>query len=425
MNVESAAQAELIGLAAGRLHTARSRNDQVATDSACGCAMPSTQLDARSKTAAALVEKADSARRHGDAGLHPPADGPAGHLRPSSARLCRDAGARPRPRRAMRASAERVPARLGGARRHLLPDRPAHDCQGARLRPADGELARRRLRSRFRARISGRRLDLRHAPVAARRGDRASGAAPQFGFVKLSDKFTTGSSIMPQKRNPDAAELVRAKVGRIFGALHHATDVMKGLPLPIRRTCRKTRKPTFDALTRPVPGARRHRRHGPRPEPDRGRCAGPPALGYATATDLADWLVRVLEDAVPRGPPRHRLHRRIASPPRRACRSTGCRSPRCRRSSRAFRRGGARRAHRRRLGEEPHQLWRHRSRQCEAAGQALAEAARQGRIASCSGLTRASLEGDSRVCASLRPRMTRREARKLARHSLHSSRSFA
>ena len=54
---------------------------------------------------------------------------------------------------------------------------------------------------------------------------------PQFGFVRLSDKFTTGSSIMPQKRNPDAAELVRAKVGRIAGAFQALLIVMKGLPL--------------------------------------------------------------------------------------------------------------------------------------------------------------------------------------------------
>ena len=67
-------------------------------------------------------------------------------------------------------------------------------------------------------------------------------STPQFGFVRLSDCFSTGSSIMPQKKNPDAAELVRAKTGRVNGHLIGLLTVMKGLPLPIPRTCRKTRK---------------------------------------------------------------------------------------------------------------------------------------------------------------------------------------
>jgi argininosuccinate lyase len=69
-----------------------------------------------------------------------------------------------------------------------------------------------------------------------------SGRRRSFGFVRLSDAFTTGSSIMPQKRNPDAAELVRAKTGRVVGALTALLMVMKGLPLAYPRTCRRTRK---------------------------------------------------------------------------------------------------------------------------------------------------------------------------------------
>ena len=72
-------------------------------------------------------------------------------------------------------AAQRKPAGLGGAGRHVLPDRPAHDGRGARLRPADGQLARRRVGPRLRPGDAGRRRDLRHAPVAAGRGDRASG----------------------------------------------------------------------------------------------------------------------------------------------------------------------------------------------------------------------------------------------------------
>ena len=71
---------------------------------------------------------------------------------------------------------------------------------------------------------------------------------PQFGFVRLSDAFTTGSSIMPQKRNPDAAELVRAKAGRILGALTALTVVMKGLPLTYSKDMQEDKEPVFEAF---------------------------------------------------------------------------------------------------------------------------------------------------------------------------------
>src|SRR6185503_19917124 len=73
-------------------------------------------------------------------------------------------------------------------------------------------------------------------------------ATPQFEFVRLSDKFTTGSSIMPQRRNPDAAELVRAKVGRIAGAFQGLLMVMKGLPLAYSKDMQEDKEATFDAL---------------------------------------------------------------------------------------------------------------------------------------------------------------------------------
>ena len=95
--------------------------------------------------------------RHRDAGLHASADRAAGDLRPSSARLCRDGGARPRPLQGCAQAAQRIAARRRRARRHGVPDRPRHDREGARLRPADGEFARRRLRSRLRAGDARRR----------------------------------------------------------------------------------------------------------------------------------------------------------------------------------------------------------------------------------------------------------------------------
>ena len=119
-------------------------------------------------------------------------------------------------------------------------------------------------------------------------------ATPQFGFVRLSDAFSTGSSIMPQKRNPDAAELVRGKAGRVIGALNGLLIVMKGLPLTYSKDMQEDKEGAFDAiqtlslclaamtgmvqdLTPNLPAMR--------------KAAG---SGYATATDLADWLVRVL-----------------------------------------------------------------------------------------------------------------------------------
>ena len=117
---------------------------------------------------------------------------------------------------------------------------------------------------------------------------------PQFGFVKLSDAFTTGSSIMPQKRNPDAAELTRAKTGRVLAALTSLSMVMKGLPLTYSKDMQEDKVPTFEAfdalelalaaMTGMVADLKAN------PE----RMAAAAGAGYATATDLADWLVRRL-----------------------------------------------------------------------------------------------------------------------------------
>ena len=118
---------------------------------------------------------------------------------------------------------------------------------------------------------------------------------PQFGFVRLSDKWTTGSSIMPQKRNPDAAELCRAKVGRIAGAFQGLTMVMKGLPLTYSKDMQEDKEQTFDALEAyAVAVAAMTGMIGDlEPVPERMRAVA--GSGYSTATDLADWLVRTLK----------------------------------------------------------------------------------------------------------------------------------
>ncbi|MDB5650434.1 MAG: argH, partial [Hyphomicrobiales bacterium] len=117
---------------------------------------------------------------------------------------------------------------------------------------------------------------------------------PQFNFIALSDAFTTGSSIMPQKRNPDAAELVRGKSGRVIGALTGLLVVMKGLPLAYSKDMQEDKEGTFDALQAlslclaAMTGMVRDL------NPDLRRMKSAAGSGYAIATDLADWLVRAL-----------------------------------------------------------------------------------------------------------------------------------
>jgi argininosuccinate lyase len=116
-----------------------------------------------------------------------------------------------------------------------------------------------------------------------------------YRFIRLSDAFTTGSSIMPQKRNPDAAELVRAKTGRINGSLVGLLTVMKGLPLAYAKDMQEDKEPVFDAAEAwalslaATAGMVRDMR------PDVVRMREFAGSGFATATDLADWLVRVLK----------------------------------------------------------------------------------------------------------------------------------
>ena len=113
----------------------------------------------------------------------------------------------------------------------------------------------------------------------------------QFQFVKLTDAFTTGSSIMPQKRNPDAAELVRAKVGRIMGALTALTIVMKGLPLAYSKDMQEDKEPVFDAFDALELGLAAMAGMVADMTPNKDRLANAAGAAFSTATDLADWLV--------------------------------------------------------------------------------------------------------------------------------------
>ncbi|MEJ2123637.1 MAG: argininosuccinate lyase [Alphaproteobacteria bacterium] len=113
-----------------------------------------------------------------------------------------------------------------------------------------------------------------------------------FAFIKLSDKYTTGSSIMPQKRNPDAAELVRAKTGRVASAFLSLSMVMKGLPLAYSKDMQEDKEATFDALDNLSLMLAAMTGMVDDLEPNTERMKAAAARGYSTATDLADWLVR-------------------------------------------------------------------------------------------------------------------------------------
>jgi argininosuccinate lyase len=112
--------------------------------------------------------------------------------------------------------------------------------------------------------------------------------------VTLSDAFTTGSSIMPQKKNPDAAELVRAKAGRIIGALNALLIVMKGLPLAYAKDMQEDKEQTFDALLTLSLSLAAMTGMVKDMQPQTRRLKAAAGSGYSTATDLADWLVRAL-----------------------------------------------------------------------------------------------------------------------------------
>jgi len=138
-----------------------------------------------------------------------------------------------------------------------------------------------------------------------------------FGFVGLPDRWTTGSSIMPQKRNPDAAELVRGKAGRIFGALVAVLTMMKGLPLAYSKDMQEDKEQLFDAADTleialaAMTGMVRDL------EPVPERMAAVAGAGFSTATDLADWLVRSL--GLPFREAHHVTGRIVAEAERRGC----------------------------------------------------------------------------------------------------------
>lgn len=294
MNVESNLK-DRIGLAAGRLHTARSRNDQVATDMRLWVRDALDQLDEQvADLQLALAEKAETyagAVMPGFTHLQSAQPVTFGHhLLAYVEMLARD-------RSRLRDARERMNECPLGAAALAGTSFPIDRHMTAKAlgfaRPTANSLDSVSDRDFVLETLSAASICAMHLSRLAE--EIVLWATPQFGFVKLSDKFSTGSSIMPQKRNPDAAELVRGKAGRVFGALQGLLTMMKGLPLTYSKDMQEDKEGTFDAVQTlslclaASAGMVRDM------QPDLKTMKKAAGLGYATATDLADWLVRVLK----------------------------------------------------------------------------------------------------------------------------------
>ncbi|TCT06035.1 argininosuccinate lyase [Aquabacter spiritensis] len=293
MNVEQRL-ADLIGPSAGRLHTARSRNDQVATDFRLYVRDTIDALDAQlADLMTALAEKALAHAATVMPGFtHLQTAQPVTfghHLMAYVEMLARDRG-RLRDARTRLNESPLGSAALAGTSFPI--DRDATAAALGFDRPTANSLDA----------VSDRDFVLETLAAAAICAIHLSRFAeevviwtsPSFGLIKLSDAFTTGSSIMPQKRNPDAAELARGKAGRIVGALTGLLVVMKGLPLAYAKDMQEDKEGAFDAFSALslVIAATAGMVRDLEPEAARMRAAA--GQGYSTATDLADWLVRAL-----------------------------------------------------------------------------------------------------------------------------------
>jgi argininosuccinate lyase len=294
MNVE-ARLAELIGPAAGRLHTARSRNDQVAVDfrlwvrGACDGAI--TRIEALQRALLAKAEPNIETLMPGFTHLQPAQPVTfAHHLMAYVEMFGRDA-ARFKDARARMNESPLGAAALAGSPfpidRHMTAEALGFD------RPTANSLDSVSDRDFALEGLSAANICAVHLSRLAE--EIVIWVTPQFGFITLSDAFTTGSSIMPQKRNPDAAELTRAKVGRILGALTHLTVVMKGLPLAYSKDMQEDKPPVFDAFDALDLALAAMAGMVEDLAPNTDRMAAAAGAGYSTATDLADWLVRTLD----------------------------------------------------------------------------------------------------------------------------------
>ncbi|HEX3937278.1 MAG TPA: argininosuccinate lyase, partial [Xanthobacteraceae bacterium] len=294
MNVESRL-ADLIGPAAGRLHTARSRNDQVATDFRLWLRDAVDDIDA--SLAAYQRALAERALEHagtvmpGFTHLQPAQPVTFGHhLLAYVEMAARDRG------------------RFADARKRLNESPLGSGALAGTSFPIDRAMTAKALGF---ARPMANSLDavadrdfvletLSACAIAAVHLSRFAEeiviwSSPLAGLIKLSDKFTTGSSMMPQKRNPDAAELVRAKTGRVVGALIGLMTVIKGLPLAYQKDLQEDKEGAIDAVGALTLSLKAMTGMASDLEPDVARMREAAGAGYSTATDLADWLTRELK----------------------------------------------------------------------------------------------------------------------------------
>ena len=294
MTVESRL-AEVIGPAAGRLHTARSRNDQVATDFKLWVR---DQIDALDQALAQLQRAlAEKALKHAATVMpgftHLQTAQPVTfghHLLAYVEMVARDRGRLADARKRLNESPLGAGALAGtsfkldrdATAKALGFDRPAANSLDA---VSDRDFAMETLAA---ASIAAVHLSRLAEEIVV-------WSSPLAGLIRLSDKFTTGSSMMPQKRNPDAAELVRAKTGRIIGALNGLLVVMKGLPLAYAKDMQEDKEGVMDAFGALTLSIAAMTGMVVDMAPDVARMKAAAGEGYATATDLADWLVRELK----------------------------------------------------------------------------------------------------------------------------------
>jgi argininosuccinate lyase len=294
MNVESRL-GELIGPAAGRLHTARSRNDQVATDFKLWVRDAIDDIDAAlAGYQGALAEKTlvhAATVMPGFTHLQTAQPVTFGHhLLAYVEMAARDRGRFADARKRLNESPLGAAA-LAGTSFQL--DRAMTAKSLGFDRPAANSLDAVSDRDFVMEALAAASITAVHLSRFAE--EIVLWCSPLVGFIALSDKFTTGSSIMPQKRNPDAAELVRAKTGRIMGALLALLTVMKGLPLAYQKDMQEDKESAMDALSALMLGIAAMTGMVADMKPDAVRMKAAAGAGYSTATDLADWLVRTLE----------------------------------------------------------------------------------------------------------------------------------
>ena len=302
LNIE-ARLAELVGDAAGRLHTARSRNDQVATDFRLWLRETADRLDGQLRELQrALIDRAEehaATVMPGFTHMQPAQPVTLGHHLLAYVEMF-----------------GRDRARLADARRRLNESPLGAAALAGTSFPIDREATARALgfdrpMANSIDAVSDRDFALEFlaaGAICAIHLSRLSEeivlwCSAQFGFAALGDGFTTGSSIMPQKRNPDAAELARAKAGRIVGALTALLTVMKGLPLAYAKDMQEDKEPVFDAADSLALCLAAAAGMIGDIAFDERRLRAAAQAGFVTATDLADWLVRVA------GMPFRRAHR--------------------------------------------------------------------------------------------------------------------